>query len=159
MIERTLGHGRTWRNEPWKWAVDLQYPPTWHFESLMCRVMRETGANLGIPVYVFGPETHMTAVVGMALGTRAIPKDPVVEFSTANFLLPGGQSGEVYPSRLLLITLALSNDYRWVFLEVCRKKMHFFTLSDMNRRQLWCIFRLQLNFGIILNDRVDSHLN
>ena len=72
--------------------------------------MRETGANLGIPVYVFGPETHMTAVVGMALGTRAIPKDPVVEFSTANFLLPGGQSGEVYPSRLLLITLALSND-------------------------------------------------
>jgi len=59
------------------------------------RVMRETGANLGIPVYVFGPETHMTAVVGMALGTRAIPKDPVVEFSTANFLLPGGQSGEM----------------------------------------------------------------
>jgi len=63
--------------------------------------MRETGANLGIPVFVFGPETHMTAVVGMALGKRAIPKDPVVEFSTANFLLPGGQSGEVYPSHLL----------------------------------------------------------
>jgi len=59
------------------------------------RVMRETGANLGIPVYVFGPETHMTAVVGMALGKRTIPKDPVVEFSTANFLLPGGQSGDM----------------------------------------------------------------
>ena len=53
--------------------------------------MRETGANLGIPVYVFGPETHMTAVVGMALGKRPIPCESVVEFSTANFLLPGGQ--------------------------------------------------------------------
>jgi len=63
------------------------------------RIMRETGANLGIPVYVFGPETHMTAVVGMALGKRAIPKDPVVEFSTANFLLPGGQSDEMPRAR------------------------------------------------------------
>jgi len=55
------------------------------------RVMREVGANLGIPVFVFGPETHMTAVVGMALGKRAIPRETTVEFSTANFLLPGGQ--------------------------------------------------------------------
>ncbi len=33
------------------------------------RVMREVGASLGIPIHVFGPETHMTAIVGMALGT------------------------------------------------------------------------------------------
>ena len=58
-------------------------------------VMREVGANLGIPVHVFGPETHMTAVVGMALGKRPIPIEAVVEFSTANFLLPGGQEDEV----------------------------------------------------------------
>jgi ATP citrate (pro-S)-lyase len=32
------------------------------------RVMREVGASLGIPIHVFGPETHMTAIVGMALG-------------------------------------------------------------------------------------------
>ena len=57
--------------------------------------MRDVGANLGIPVYVFGPETHMTAVVGMALGKRQIPKESVVEFSTANFLLPGGQENTV----------------------------------------------------------------
>lgn len=57
--------------------------------------MREVGANLGIPVHVFGPETHMTAVVGMALGKRPIPSAPTVEFSTANFLLPGGQEEEV----------------------------------------------------------------
>jgi hypothetical protein len=30
--------------------------------------MREVGASLGVPIHVFGPETHMTAIVGMALG-------------------------------------------------------------------------------------------
>lgn len=33
----------------------------------------------------------MTAIVGMALGKRPIPKETEQEFSTANFLLPGGQ--------------------------------------------------------------------
>ena len=48
------------------------------------------GQNLAIPLYVFGPETHMTAIVGMALGTRDIPTEaPVKESTTANFLLPG----------------------------------------------------------------------
>ncbi|XP_063219294.1 ATP-citrate synthase [Bacillus rossius redtenbacheri] len=56
------------------------------------RVMREIGQNLGIPLHVFGPETHMTAIVGMALGKKPIPKITEVEFATANFLLPGGQS-------------------------------------------------------------------
>lgn len=53
--------------------------------------MREVGSTLGIPLYVFGPETHMTAICGMALGKRPIPNACNVEFSTANFLLPGGQ--------------------------------------------------------------------
>ena len=35
--------------------------------------MRDVGKNLGIPLHVFGPETHMTAIVGMALGKRSIP--------------------------------------------------------------------------------------
>ena len=39
------------------------------------RVMREVGSKLGLPIHVFGPETHMTAIVGMALGKRAIPKE------------------------------------------------------------------------------------
>ncbi|KAK6634855.1 hypothetical protein RUM44_000102 [Polyplax serrata] len=55
------------------------------------RRMREVGQNLGIPVYVFGPETHMTAIVGMALGKRAIQLPSECESTTANFLLPGGQ--------------------------------------------------------------------
>lgn len=55
------------------------------------RKMREIGSTLGIPLYVFGPETHMTAICGMALGRKAIPKSCNVHFATANFLLPGGQ--------------------------------------------------------------------
>ncbi|GAB6025154.1 hypothetical protein CHUAL_010577 [Chamberlinius hualienensis] len=54
------------------------------------RVMREIGQTLGVPIYVFGPETHMTAIVGMALGTKALPPEPEPIHSTASFLLPGG---------------------------------------------------------------------
>jgi len=54
------------------------------------RVMREVGKNLEIPLFVFGPETHMTAIVGMALDKRAVPSDNIpAASSTANFLLPG----------------------------------------------------------------------
>lgn len=58
------------------------------------RRMREVGQTLGIPLYVFGPETHMTAICGMALGHRPIPQENNVEFATANFLLPGGQAAQ-----------------------------------------------------------------
>nr|XP_039264716.1 ATP-citrate synthase-like [Styela clava] len=52
------------------------------------RVMREVGQSLGVPVHVFGTETHMTAIVGMALGTSPIPdKPPTDPGHTANFLL------------------------------------------------------------------------
>lgn len=56
------------------------------------RKMREIGGSLGIPLYVFGPETHMTAICGMALGKRPIPAHAASpHFATANFLLPSGQ--------------------------------------------------------------------
>ncbi|XP_072748775.1 ATP-citrate synthase [Anoplolepis gracilipes] len=55
------------------------------------RIIREVGRRLGIPVYVFGPETHMTAICAMALGKKPIPDPEAQEFSTANFLLPSGQ--------------------------------------------------------------------
>ncbi|XP_055374613.1 ATP-citrate synthase isoform X2 [Condylostylus longicornis] len=58
------------------------------------RRMREFGSTLGIPLHVFGPETHMTAICGMALGNRPIPSTLNVDFSTANFLLPSGQQQE-----------------------------------------------------------------
>ncbi|XP_017884701.1 ATP-citrate synthase [Ceratina calcarata] len=60
------------------------------------RIIREVGRRLGIPVYVFGPETHMTAICAMALGKKPIPDPEAQEFSTANFLLPSGQ--DVGPS-------------------------------------------------------------
>ncbi|CAL8081304.1 unnamed protein product [Calicophoron daubneyi] len=43
------------------------------------RIMRELGASLGVPIYVFGPETHMTAIVSMAFGLREIPTIQVAE--------------------------------------------------------------------------------
>ncbi|CAH8600891.1 unnamed protein product [Schistosoma intercalatum] len=41
------------------------------------RVMRELGHTIDIPIYVFGPETHMTAIVSMAFGLRQIPPPTV----------------------------------------------------------------------------------
>jgi len=52
------------------------------------RVMKEVGDSLNIPIFVFGPETHMTAIVGMALGKREIPHKLESVTTTANFLLP-----------------------------------------------------------------------
>ena len=55
------------------------------------RMMRELGETLGVPLHVFGPETHMTAIVTMALGIRELPQQPLMPLSaTANFLLFGG---------------------------------------------------------------------
>ena len=55
-------------------------------------MMREVGQNLGIPLSVFGPETHMTAIVGMALGKREVPSAAPSASSTASFMLPGAVS-------------------------------------------------------------------
>jgi ATP citrate (pro-S)-lyase len=60
------------------------------------RVMREVGQSLAIPLFVFGPETHMTAIVGMALGSREVPAERPSASSTASFMLPG--SGQADPA-------------------------------------------------------------
>lgn len=53
------------------------------------RVMRDVGNSLAVPIYVFGPETHMTAIVAMAMNKRDIPSLPnEPNVTTANFLLP-----------------------------------------------------------------------
>lgn len=60
------------------------------------RVVREAAVQLGIPMYVFGPESHMTAIVGMALGKRPIVQPSAdCPSTTANFLLPSGQNAVV----------------------------------------------------------------
>lgn len=62
------------------------------------RRMREVGGLLGLPVHVFGPETHMTAICAMAMGKRPITQatsgeQGSVPATTATFLLPAGQTG------------------------------------------------------------------
>ncbi|KAL5270375.1 hypothetical protein ACHWQZ_G001186 [Mnemiopsis leidyi] len=37
------------------------------------KVMKNCGDMLGVPLHVFGPEIHMTAIVGMALGKTPVP--------------------------------------------------------------------------------------
>ncbi|KAM3177518.1 hypothetical protein ACTXT7_004390 [Hymenolepis weldensis] len=44
--------------------------PNYH-EGL--RAMQELGQSLHLPIFVFGPETHMTAIVAMALGITETP--------------------------------------------------------------------------------------
>ncbi|CAG5111222.1 Oidioi.mRNA.OKI2018_I69.chr2.g5550.t1.cds [Oikopleura dioica] len=60
------------------------------------RVMKELGDTLGVPLHVFGPETHMTAVVAMALGQRATTtasrSNQSRASTTANFLLSTSSS-------------------------------------------------------------------
>ena len=51
------------------------------------------GDTLGVPINVFGPETHMTAIVAMALGKTSIPPPAKKQSTTANFLLPNGAVG------------------------------------------------------------------
>uniref|UniRef100_A0A8C9ZLH8 ATP citrate synthase n=1 Tax=Sander lucioperca TaxID=283035 RepID=A0A8C9ZLH8_SANLU len=60
------------------------------------RVMGEVGKTTGIPIHVFGTETHMTAIVGMALGHRPIPNQPPMDAHTANFLLNASSSAMVF---------------------------------------------------------------
>jgi len=53
------------------------------------RVIKEVGQTLGVPIFVFGPETHMTAIVGMAMGLRPVVPPSPTPVATANFLLSG----------------------------------------------------------------------
>ena len=56
------------------------------------RLMKELGSALDVPIHVYGPETHMTAIVGMAMGKREIvdPAEMMAAEDTAgqNFSLP-----------------------------------------------------------------------
>ena len=73
--------------------------------------MKELGAALDVPIHVYGPETHMTAIVGMAMGKREIV-DPAEMMSNEeaggqNFALPsmvrnlGRMVQEMFESRHL----------------------------------------------------------
>lgn len=54
------------------------------------RMIKETGQKLGLPIHVYGPETHMTAIVGAALGVRPLPEASRAPKTTGTFLLAPG---------------------------------------------------------------------
>ncbi|KAI6233498.1 ATP-citrate synthase [Aphelenchoides fujianensis] len=51
------------------------------------RMMKEEGTKIGLPIYVYGPETHMTAIVGAALGVTPLPEAAHAPHTTGQFLL------------------------------------------------------------------------
>ena len=53
--------------------------------------MLKTGHDLDVDMHVFGTETHMTAIVGMALGKSPVVQ-PEAPGHTANFLLGTGSN-------------------------------------------------------------------
>lgn len=66
------------------------------------RKMKESGARLKLPIYVYGPETHMTSIVASALGLRPPPDTPVAPQTTGQFLLqPERNTGGTVPSEPL----------------------------------------------------------
>lgn len=65
------------------------------FEQLCLCLSLSAGKTTGIPIHVFGTETHMTAIVGMALGHKPIPNQPPMDAHTANFLLNASNSAAV----------------------------------------------------------------
>lgn len=73
----------------------LQTPAFFHNPHLIWFCLLSAGKTTGIPIHVFGTETHMTAIVGMALGYRPIPNQPPVAAHTANFLLNSSGSTSV----------------------------------------------------------------
>lgn len=83
----------------------LQAPADFHTPHLIWFCLLSSGKTTGIPIHVFGTETHMTAIVGMALGHRPIPNQPPVAAHTANFLLNSSGSTSVWhiltPRRLI----------------------------------------------------------
>ena len=62
------------------WPVSVCYVTSCHVMScehmyfINMTVTLFTASSLGLNMHVFGTETHMTAIVGMALGKREIPK-------------------------------------------------------------------------------------
>uniref|UniRef100_A0A0K0D6Z9 ATP citrate synthase n=1 Tax=Angiostrongylus cantonensis TaxID=6313 RepID=A0A0K0D6Z9_ANGCA len=51
------------------------------------RRIKDAAQKLELPIHVFGPETHMTAIVGAALGVRDLPAVPLAPQTTGQFLL------------------------------------------------------------------------
>lgn len=54
------------------------------------RIMRDLGRTLGVPIYVYGPETHMTAICAMAVGLKPHVASAARQPSYSEMLFGGG---------------------------------------------------------------------
>ncbi|XP_065896652.1 ATP-citrate synthase-like isoform X2 [Dysidea avara] len=59
------------------------------------RLMADLGSQLGVPLHVYGPESHMTAIVAMALGKRKLI--PAIKRTSSSFSFgsPPGSTGNL----------------------------------------------------------------
>ncbi|TKR58270.1 hypothetical protein L596_029737 [Steinernema carpocapsae] len=63
------------------------------------RKMKDLSQKIDIPIHVFGPETHMTGIVGHAMKLRELPTPPAAPNTTGQFLLfPERNTGGTVPS-------------------------------------------------------------
>ncbi|EDV27248.1 uncharacterized protein TRIADDRAFT_22398 [Trichoplax adhaerens] len=63
------------------------------------RMMRDLGTDLGVPLHVFGPETHMTAIVSMALGKQAVSDYTATVANTQTVSLLLGESSSTVSNK------------------------------------------------------------
>ena len=73
------------------------------------------GTHLGVPVHVFGTETHMTAIVGMALGKSPIPEHPPNHPGhTATFLLANASAHTAVSSYSTYVHVLSNEEFRFL---------------------------------------------
>jgi len=94
------------------------------------------GETLGVPIHVFGPETHMTAIVGMALGKKDVPPPAKQQSTTANFLLPGAQVINYFPPTRLTRNLRIISSNPGNLLIVAYRKA-----GNVLNETLRCVFK------------------
>lgn len=67
------------------------------------RKFKEAASRLDIPIHVFGPETHMTSIVGAALGVKPIPEASLAPHTTGQFLLTPGHVNKHFTYFLIFV--------------------------------------------------------
>ena len=114
------------------------------------RLMRELGGQIDLPIHVYGPETHMTAIVAMSLGQEPVEDPKPTEVSTGNFLLPSMVSFRYYRGICELIALRYSD-----FL-LALSSFTTFLFARQHSMLITIIQTCEMNFHSIVNLNLNS---
>ena len=117
------------------------------------RLMRELGGQIDLPIHVYGPETHMTAIVAMSLGQEPVEDPKPTEVSTGNFLLPSMVSFRYYRGICELIALRYSD-----FL-LALSSFTTFLFARQHSMLITIIQTYEMNFHSIVNLNLNSDNN